>query len=249
MNVGTSICTQSRQSTARRRMAAGLDPALSVWLSVLLASLLNSSSKNNLAEKTGSFLSREGSGRHGSRDWPSSLCAGRTSPQGQALPLPSIHPSIHPCVHPSVHLSARSPSLPAGTLPTQFAELCRCPVWGLEQEAVATSSFPHPVYPALLSGAMRVTTSDRYPGPECQDLLSSLCLGSSARWKQQVCLAATHGTAGHVCDLRPECCPSLHTGLCVQGVSRRPDLSGLRGATGPCILPTHGSPGRTGGCS
>lgn len=36
-----------------------------------------------------------------------------------------------------------------------------------------------------------------------------------------------HGTAGHVCDLRPECCPSPHTGLCARGVSRRPNLPGL----------------------
>lgn len=50
------------------RMAVGLDPPLSVWLSVLLASVLNSSSKNNMAEKTGSLLSREDSGGHGSRD-------------------------------------------------------------------------------------------------------------------------------------------------------------------------------------
>lgn len=133
---------------------------------------------------------------------------------------------FHSSVHPFVHPSAQSPSLPVRTLPTPFAELCRYPVWGLEQEAAATSSFPHPVCPALLSGAMRVTSSDCYPVPECQDLLSSLCLGSPARWKEQVCLAATHGTAGHVCDLRPECCPSPHMGLCARGVSRRPNLPG-----------------------
>ena len=88
---------------------------------------------------------------------------------------------FHSSVHLFVHPSAQSPSLPVRTLPTPFAELCRCPVWGLEQEAAVTSSFPHPVCPALLSGAMRVTSSDCYPVPECQDLLSSLCLGSPAR--------------------------------------------------------------------
>ena len=65
---GPASVSQSRRSTAMGRMAVGLDPPLSVWLSVLLASVLNSSSKNNMAEKTGSFLSREGSGGHGSRD-------------------------------------------------------------------------------------------------------------------------------------------------------------------------------------